>query len=158
MGLVSTGVLMGLAGTAAMDIWAQVMHRAFGQPLPNWAMPGRWFGHIPKGQIFHDDIGAAEPIKGELGLGWALHYGVGVLYGLIWAVLAGADWLAAPTFLPVWIFALVTIAAGWFLLQPGMGLGWAAAKTGNPTKARIMGLIAHTVFGIGMWLAAVVVA
>ena len=69
-----------------------------------------------------------------------------------------ADWLAAPTFLPVWIFALITIAAGWFLLQPGMGLGWAAARTANPGKARIMGLIAHTVFGLGMWAAARAVA
>lgn len=149
---------MGLAGTAAMDVWAQLLHRAFGQPLPNWAMPGRWFGHLAKGQVFHDDIGAAEPIKGELGLGWALHYGVGVLYGLIWAVLAGAGWLAAPTFLPVWIFALLTIAAGWFLLMPGMGLGWAGSRLDLPWIVRAKGLLAHTVFGLGMWGAALAVA
>ncbi len=40
MGPLGTGIVMGLAGTLAMDIWAQVLHRAFGQPLPNWAMPG----------------------------------------------------------------------------------------------------------------------
>ena len=154
-GILVTGVLMGLGGTLAMDIWAWVLNRGFGQPLPNWAMPGRWLGHIGRGRVFHDDIGAAAPVAGELPLGWALHYGVGVLYGVIWALLAGAEWLAEPSFVPVWIFSLITIAAGWFLLQPGMGLGWAAAKTPSPWKVRGMGLLAHTVFGAGMWGVAV---
>ena len=69
----------------------------------------------------------------------------------LFVLLAGAEWLANPTFLPLWIFALLTIAAGWFLLQPGMGLGWAAANTPSPWKVRIMGLLAHTAFALGMW-------
>lgn len=154
MGVLATGVAMGLGGTLAMDLWAQALHRAAGQPLPNWAMPGRWLGHLPSGRLFHEDIGAAPPVAGELGLGWALHYGVGVLYGVLWALIAGPGWLAAPAFLPVWLFALATIAAGWFLLQPGMGLGWAAARTPRPWLVRGMGLVAHTVFGLGMWAVA----
>ncbi len=156
MGPLGTGIVMGLAGTLAMDIWAQVLHRVFGQPLPNWAMPGRWLAHAFRGTVFHDDIGRAEPVAGELPLGWAFHYAVGVLYGVVFAVLAGPGWLAEPTFLPVWIFALITIAAGWFLLQPGMGLGWAASKTPRPWKVRGLGLVAHTVFGCGMWAGALV--
>lgn len=158
MGPISTGILMGIGGTLTMDVWAKALNRSAGQPLPNWAMPGRWLGHVFRGKVFHDDIGVAEPVSGELGLGWGLHYGVGILYGLVFAVWAGAGWLAVPTFLPVWIFALLTIAAGWFLLQPGMGLGWAGSKTANPWKVRGMGLLAHTMFGLGMWAMAVVVA
>lgn len=45
--------------------------------------------------------------------------------------------------------------AGWFLLQPGMGLGWAAAKTPKPWKGRGLGLVAHTLFAVGMWGGAV---
>jgi hypothetical protein len=52
------------------------------------------------------------------------------------------------------VFSVLTIAAGWFVLQPGMGLGWAAAKTPAPWKARGFGLLAHTVFGLGMWAVA----
>ena len=151
MSAIIAGVLMGIGGTLTMDVWAKALHRLANQPLPNWAMPGRWLGHALRGQVFHEAIGDAEPVPNELGLGWALHYGVGILYGVIFAVVAGAGWLAAPTFLPVWIFALVTIAAGWFLLQPGMGLGWAGTNTPNPTKTRIVGLLAHTAFGLGMW-------
>lgn len=143
---------MGLAGTLAMDIWAWVLSKSGAAPFPNWAMPGRWLGHVLRGQVFHDDIGAAERVERELALGWALHYGVGVLYGVIWVLLAGRDWLASPTFVPLWVFSILTIAAGWFLLLPGMGLGWAAAKTDRPWVARGMGLVAHTVFAVGMFL------
>ncbi len=153
-----TGILMGIAGTLAMDVWAQVLHRLAGQPLANWAMPGRWLAHLFRGRLFHPAIAGAAPVTGELALGWAFHYGVGLLYGVAFVLIAGPAWLAAPTFLPVWIFSLLTIAAGWFLLHPGMGLGWAAAKTPNPWKVRGMGLVAHSVFGLGMWGAALAAA
>lgn len=151
-----TGLLMGVCGTLAMDIWAQVLHRAAGQPLPNWAMVGRWAGHLPGGRIFHSDMAQLDPVTAETALGWAVQYGVGLAYGVIFVALAGPDWLAQPSFVPLWIFSLLTIAAGWFLLQPGMGLGWAAARTARPWKVRGMGLVAHTVFGLGMWIGAVV--
>ena len=148
------GILMGIAGTVAMDIWAWLLSRFGIAPFPNWAMPGRWLAHIAKGRVFHEDIGEALSVRGELHLGWLLHYGVGVIYGVVFAHLAGVVWVAKPDFLTVWVFSLITIAAGWFLLQPGMGLGWAASKTPNPWKVRGMGLVAHTVFALGMWLVA----
>lgn len=151
MELLVAGVAMGIGGTLAMDVWAVALHLVFGQPLPNWAMPGRWLAHLPRGRVFHDDIARAGEVPGERALGWALHYGVGIVYGVIFVLLAGAGWLAAPTFLPVWGFSLLTIAAGWFLLQPGMGMGRAAAKMPNPWKVRGLGLVAHTAFALGMW-------
>ena len=153
--MIWTGIIMGLVGTLAMDIWALVLER-FGQPRPNWALPGRWLGHLFQGRVFHDSIGDAEPVANERALGWAFHYGVGVIYGVVFLLIMGAGWLANPTFLPLWIFSILTIAAGWFLLQPGMGLGWAAAKTPDPWKVRKMGLAAHTVFAFGMFLGVLV--
>jgi hypothetical protein len=154
MALAVLGVLMGLGGTLAMDAWAWVLSRLGIAPFPNWAMPGRWLAHVFRGRVFHDDIGAASSVSGELALGWLFHYGVGVLYGLAFVMIAGASWAAAPGFVPVWIFSLITIAAGWFLLQPGMGLGWMASKTPSPWKVRVLGLVAHTVFALGMWVVA----
>lgn len=156
--LIWAGFFMGLGGTIAMDIWAEVLARGFGQNRPNWANVGRWSSNALRGRVFHDDIGTVAPVSGELGLGWVVHYAVGIAYGVIWALLAGTAWLNNPTFLPVWLFALVTIGAGWFLLQPGMGLGWGLSKTPNPWKGRIMGLVAHSVFGLGMWAVALLAA
>ncbi len=157
MELLTAGIVMGLAGTLAMDLWALLLERAGYQPRPNWAMPGRWLAHVGRGRMFHPSIAAAAEIPNERALGWVFHYAVGVIYGVVFVLLAGADWLAQPVFLPLWLFSLATIAAGWFLLQPGMGLGWAASKTPQPWKVRGLGLVAHTVFALGMWGAALAV-
>jgi len=154
--LILKGIVLGFGATVAMDLWQALVAALRINPAPNWAMPGRWFWHVSKGRVFHDDIGAAEPFGAELRLGWAGHYAVGMAYGVIFALIAGPGWFADPAFVPAWIFALVTIAAGWFLMQPGMGLGWAASKAPNPWKVRGLGLAAHTAFGLGLWLTGLV--
>lgn len=152
--LIWQGVLIGIGATVLMDIWAIVLHLAFSQPKPNWAPAGRWFRHLANGKVFHESIAAAEPYRHELALGWIGHYAVGILYGVILALVMGPGWMAAPTFLPAWIWGIITIGAGWFLMQPGLGLGWAASKTPNPMKVRLFNFLAHTVFAIGLWATA----
>lgn len=144
-------VLIGIGATVLLDLWAIVLHRFFGQARPNWAPVGRWFWHLRNGKVFHDDIGKAEPYANELALGWAGHYAVGIVYGFLPVLLAGSQWLAAPTFLPALVVGIGTVAGGWFLLQPGLGLGWAASKLPNPGKVRALNLIGHTVFAIGLY-------
>ncbi len=154
MNLWLAGAVMGLLGTVAMDLWAIFLNRTFDIPGPNWRNVGRWVNHLGRGRVFHDDIGAADVTANEPASGWALHYGVGIAYGIIFAVAAGAAWFADPDLVPLMVFAWITIAAGWFLLHPGLGLGWALSKTATPWKGRAMGLVAHTVFGLGMWIGA----
>ncbi|MBN9254248.1 MULTISPECIES: DUF2938 domain-containing protein [unclassified Mesorhizobium] len=145
------GALIGVGATALIDIWAILLAALFGLPRPNWGMVGRWVWHLRDGKVFHDDIGKAQPYAHELALGWAFHYLVGLVYGVILVLATGAAWLTAPTFLPAFILGIVTVGAGWFLLAPGMGAGWAASKTPNPTKTRALNLISHTVFAIGLF-------
>ncbi|WP_105384078.1 DUF2938 domain-containing protein [Neorhizobium alkalisoli] len=145
------GILIGIGATILMDLWAILLHRVFGQPKANWAPGGRWFWHLSRGTVFHESIAAAEPHTHELALGWAGHYAVGVVYGVAFAFIVGLGWFSAPTFVPAWIFGIVTVAAGWFLMQPGMELGWAASKTPKPNKVRFLNLAAHTVFALGLY-------
>lgn len=154
MNLILAGAVMGLGATVLMDLWTLFLWRAAGLPLPNWAMVGRWVAHLGRGRVFHDAIADAEPVPGELRIGWLFHYAVGLVYGVAFVLLAGPDWLAAPSLFPAWAFGIVTIAAGWFLLHPGLGLGWALAATPAPWKARGLGLAGHTVFGAGLWAVA----
>jgi hypothetical protein len=82
------------------------------------------------------------------------HYAVGVVYGVVLAWVMGPGWLAAPTFYPAWVFSILMVGFGWFLLQPGLGLGWAASKTPAPWKVRGFNIAAHTVFALGLWVGA----
>ncbi len=151
IGLVARGVLLGIGATILFDLWAWLLSRVFGQRRANWALVGRWFWHLREGKVFHEDIAAAAPHSHELALGWIGHYVVGAAYGVIFALIVGPEWLAAPRLLPAWIFALATVAFGWFLLQPGLGMGWAASRTPTPGKARLLNLVAHSVFGLGLY-------
>lgn len=152
--LIINGTLIGIGATIVMDVWVLVLARFFGQARPNWGLVGRWFWHLLDGQIFHDDISLSPAYKHEVFLGWFGHYAVGILYGIIFALYAGAVWFANPMFLPVWIFGILTVAAGWFLLQPGLGIGWAASRLPNAAHVRILNLAAHTLFAIGMYATA----
>ncbi len=158
MDVIIKATLVGLGATALMDVWALVLKRTIAFPPPNWALVGRWFAHLPRGKVFHDDITAAAPVSGELAIGWIAHYAIGIFYAFVLLAFTGAGWLAAPTFLPAWILGIVTVGAGWFLLQPGMGAGWAASKRPNASKIRILNLVGHTVFAIGMYATAVLLA
>ncbi|GAK69155.1 hypothetical protein RRU01S_03_03280 [Agrobacterium rubi TR3 = NBRC 13261] len=155
--IVWRGVAMGIGGTMFMDIWAIILHRFFHQPAPNWGPVGRWFWHLPKGTVFHDNIARAAHYEHEVALGWISHYAVGIIYGVLLAVIVPSGWFAAPTFLLPWIVGIITVGAGWFLLQPGLGIGWAASKTPNPNKVRALNLIAHTIFALGMFVAALII-
>ena len=112
-------VAIGIGGTVLMDIWALFLYLVAGQSKPNWGPVGRWFWHLRTGKVFHDTIAKAEPYAHEQALGWISHYAVGIAYGILLVAFTGPAWLAAPTFLPAWIVGIVTIGAGWFLLQPG---------------------------------------
>ena len=155
--LIFRGVLLGIGATVLFDLWQWLVARILGQPAPNLAPMGRWFWHLRRRQIFHADIGTSEPYVHEQALGWIGHYVVGVIYGVVFALLVGPEWFAAPRILPAWIFGIATLAFGWFLLQPGLGLGWAASRTPNPARVRVLNLAAHTVFGLGLWLTALMI-
>lgn len=150
-------VVIGIGATVLMDIWALILAAFFGQARANWAPVGRWFWHLKSGKVFHDSIADAPPYSGELALGWIGHYGVGVVYAFLLVLFTGTQWLANPTFLPALIFGIITVGAGWFLLQPGLGLGWAASKTPNPNKVRSLNILAHIVFAVGLYCTALLV-
>ena len=158
MELLLKGFGIGIGATALMDLWAVFLWKVCGQARPNWAPVGRWFWHLKNGTVFHNDIAKAEPYAHERALGWIGHYAVGILYGVVLALLAGAAWFASPTFLPAWILGMVTVGAGWFLLQPGLGLGIAASKLPNANKVRLFNLVSHTVFALGLYGTALLIA
>ncbi|MGB3089355.1 MAG: DUF2938 family protein, partial [Chitinophagaceae bacterium] len=64
------------------------------------------------------------------------------------------EWTKHPVILPAIFIGIVTVVAPFFILQPGMGLGIAASKTPNPNKARLKSLLTHFIYGIGLYLSA----
>ena len=140
-----------------MDAWAFLLAGLSVTGPVNWAPVGRWFWHLRKGKVFHEDIAKASAYEHEVALGWIAHYAVGTAYGILMGFLAGPSWFAEPTFLPAWVVSLATVSAGWFLLQPGLGLGVAASRAPEPGRVRALNLAAHTVFGFGLYATALLI-
>ncbi|WP_298412698.1 DUF2938 domain-containing protein [Janthinobacterium sp.] len=145
---------IGVGATALMDVWAVALKRFWCIPSLNLAMLGRWLGHLPRGTFTHVNIAQAAPVRDEAILGWTAHYLIGVLFAAVLLALAGQEWVRQPTFAPALLAGLVSVAAPFCILQPGMGAGLAASKTPHPGAARLRSLMAHTAFGIGLYLAA----
>jgi hypothetical protein len=147
-------ILIGIGATAVFDLWGLFLRYAFGLPGANWGLVGRWFCHLAGGTVYHEDIAKARPFAYERAWGWIGHYAVGILFAAILLAVVPSNWLQQPTLIPALIVGLVTVGAGWFLLQPGMGAGIAASRRPNANKIRALNIAGHVVFGLGLYASA----
>lgn len=144
---------IGILATAVMDVGVLLLKR-LGVPTLDFALIGRWVGHLARGRWAHTPIGKAAPVRGELALGWLTHYAVGVAFAGVLVAVHGLAWTRQPSLLPALCIGVATVAAPWFVMQPAMGAGIAARKTPTPWRNRARSLANHTVFGAGLYLAA----
>lgn len=151
-------ILIGIGATAVMDLWALALRRLTGLPSLDYAMVGRWLGHMREGQFVHARIADARAVAGERVIGWAAHYATGVVFAGVLIAVCGPGWLDAPTLAPALIAGIMTVAAPFLIMQPGLGLGIAASRTPRPNLARLRSLVTHAVFGFGLFVAAAVLA
>jgi hypothetical protein len=155
---VLTAVAIGVGATLLMDLWNLFLKRVFGIPSLNYCFLGRWVLHIPAGTFRHASIGNAASKRCECQVGWSTHYSIGVGLAIVFVAVVSREWLARPTLMPALIYGLATVVFPLFVLQPSLGLGVASAKTPNPTRARLKSLATHFVFGVGMYLTALLVS
>lgn len=149
--------LLGIGATVVMDLWMFLL-KVFGVPTLNFAFVGRWVGHVCQGKFAHASIGKATPVRGEVALGWIAHYGTGIAFAVLLACIEGVAWLQEPTVLPAIALGVATVAVPLFVIQPAMGAGFASSKTPTPAANCMRSLINHAVFGVGLYLSAVVIA
>ena len=145
---------IGIGATAVLDLWALLLKLVFDFPLPNYCLVGRWFRYIPQGVFHHRSIAASPGKSHECVVGWIAHYLIGAAFAVGLVAVAPRDWLKQPTLWPPLLFGLVTVAVPYFVMQPAFGLGIAASKAPDPTQARVRSLMAHVVFGIGLYVSA----
>lgn len=144
---------VGAGATLVLDAWLLLLAR-LGVPTMNFALLGRWVGHLLHGTLRHASIARAAPVMREAGLGWVAHYVVGLAFAALLVAAYGVEWLRHPTAGPALIFGLLTVAVPFLVMQPAMGLGVAASKTPVPRQNRLRSLVNHGVFGYGLYLAA----
>lgn len=149
--------LVGIGATLILDLWSLLLSRVFRVTAPDFCIVGRWILYMPNGTFVHHNITAAPAKQAECATGWVFHYVTGVVFASMLVLPGAGRWLDAPTFHLAMIVGIATVAFPFFLMQPSLGFGIAAAKTPDPTKARIKSLMTHAVFGVGLYLSALAV-
>lgn len=150
-------MMVGAGATMVMDLWALLLRR-LGVPSLNFAFLGRWIGHLPEGRLIHESIAKAAPVKGELLMGWCAHYAIGISFAALLLSTFGLQWARSPSLLPALLIGIVTVVAPLFVLQPALGAGIMSSKTAAPLFNSAKSLVTHTVYGLGLYLAALATA
>ncbi len=153
----ATIAFIGIGATAVMDLGLGVQKR-LGLRSLDFALVGRWAGHLLRGRFAHAAIAQAPPIAGERAWGWLVHYAVGIAFAGLLVAVAGPGWVRSPSLLPAIAVGIGTVALPLLVMQPAMGAGFASSKTPTPLKNCARSLANHALFGLGLYVSAVVVA
>jgi len=148
-------IVIGIVATLVTDIWQRLLQVMAGLPPTRWGLIGRWVAGFPRGVFVHQSITAAKSVRGETALGWAFHYAVGIAWAALYVVIMRFGFGSGPTLVSALAVSLALLVAPWFVMQPALGLGFMAARTPKPAAVLAMSVLAHTVFGIGLYLGAI---
>ncbi len=154
--ILAQGLALGAGATALMDLWLMGLRRA-GVATLDFALLGRWAGHLLQGRWRHESIAKAGAVRGERVLGWFVHYAVGLLFAALLLAWQGPAWLDAPRLAPALLLGLATVAAPLLLLQPAMGAGLAGRRKGPVGPNVLRSAANHLVFGLGLYLSALAI-
>ena len=121
------GLIVGVLATVTMDVVAVIALRlgiaGRGPRRTGPNLIGRWIGYLLRGRFRHTDILQTPPLRGELLLGLAAHYLIGITLPLVYlGLLVVAH--ATPTDLGAILYGTGTTVLPWFLILPSPGMGW----------------------------------
>ena len=152
------GVIVGILATLTMDVVAVIALRVGiagrGPRRTGPDLIGRWIGYVLRGKFRHTDILQTPPLRGELLLGFAAHYSIGIVLTLIYFGLVALAH-ARPTTLSAVFYGTATTIFPWFLMFPSQGMGWLGWDAPGDAHLARASLFNHFVFGLGMalWIA-----
>jgi Protein of unknown function (DUF2938) len=152
------GLIVGILATVTMDVVAMIALRlgiaGRGPRRTGPDLIGRWIGYLLRGKFRHTDILRTPPLRGELLLGLAAHYSIGIVLTLVYlGLLVVAH--ATPTALSAIVYGTATTVIPWFLMFPSQGMGWLGRDAPGDAHLARASLLNHIIFGLGiaLWMA-----
>jgi hypothetical protein len=152
------GLIVGILATVTMDVVAVIALRigiaGRGPRRTGPDLIGRWIGYLLRGKFKHTDILQTPPVRGELVLGLAAHYLIGIALTLMYLGLLVVTH-ATPTALSAILYGTATTALPWFLMFPSQGMGWLGRNAPDDAHLARVSLFNHFIFGLGiaLWMA-----
>ncbi|HLC26620.1 MAG TPA: DUF2938 family protein [bacterium] len=143
--IVPASLVAGIFGTVGMDLV-----RALGARLGvmTWGISpliGRWvLASLHRGIRWGVPIEKEPGRAGEYPVAILGHYFFGALFGFVYVLIIPAAYWGLVSGL---LFAQVTLPLIWFVLYPGMGLGWFGSRLGV-ARSLFTTIAIHIVYGL----------
>jgi len=146
------GLIAGIIATILFDIYQIALNYAYGINKTRWDLVGRYFIGLKNNKYFRDDL-INDPLeKYELIYGYLIHYTIGIIYGLFY-ILINLIFYDEPSILIALVCGFITILGDLCIMMPfAYNLGFFASKSDETNQLIVQGLLAHFVFGIGLFI------
>ena len=143
-------ILIGIGSCVIFDLWQRIFQRFTSIPPSNWTIVGRWFiGLISNGRLIANQLSEQPEAKHETPVGWIIHYGVGIFYAYVFAVLVQIQ-LIKPTIIDGLLFGIASVVVPWLFFMPALGIGILANRAPNPRLECALALMMHSIFGLSL--------
>ena len=145
-----TGILAGLLGTLAMDLFNNLAARTGLLLKIDVAMLGRMAVGWAHGRFHYRHPDEIERVPNEIVYGYLAHFAIGVGLAVPF-VLSWVFWVGEPVSpLGAVVYGVTTTAASFFFVYPSMGLGAFGRRSPERVKAFITPLANHFFYGLGL--------
>lgn len=152
--IIVTGVIVGVSGTIAMDVFNHLFARTGLISKIDVGMLGRMAAGWVHGRFFYHHPSEVEQVANEKSYGYVTHYSIGVglavPFVLGWDLMVGV-WPASPAW--TLAYGVATTIASWFFVYPSLGLGMFGLRSPEGIRNTFTSLANHIFFGIGMAVA-----
>ena len=146
------GIITGILATFLFDLFQYSLSYSYDLNKPKWNLFGRYILNIKFKKYFQEQIENEIPLKNEFLIGYLFHHLVGSIFGIIYVFL-NLFISVNPSLLLALIIGFLTVLGAWCLTMPYIfNIGFFASKKENKLKIITQNLIAHFIFGIGLFI------
>jgi len=146
------GIISGIFATLLFDLFQISLFYAYNINKSKWDLVGRYFVGLMNRKYFRDDIANDITEKIELLIGYIVHYIIGSLFGILYILINMIFYIEPSIFLSL-IIGFITVLGSWCILMPlAFNIGFFASKKEDQKQIMVQNIIAHFIFGVGLYL------
>ena len=146
------GIVAGIIATIIFDIFQISLSYAYNINKARWDLVGRYFFGLKEKKFFRENIEKENQIKNELFIGYLVHYSIGIIYGSFYIIL-NLFLSNNPSLCLAIIVGFVSVLGAWCIMMPyAYNIGFFASKKEEQKQIIVQNLIAHFIFGVGLYI------
>lgn len=151
------GITSGLIATFLFDLFQISLSYAYNIKKSKWNLIGRYFFGLIEKKYFIEDIESEKVIKNELIIGYIIHYLIGSIFGIFY-ILINIIFYTEPSIFLALIVGFMTVLGSWCIIMPfAFNIGFFATKKEEQKQLMLQNIIAHFIFGIGLYLGYIII-